>query len=63
MCDGQAWRLWYADSVRRTAVNTESKYLLLAHLFDANAAIAAEFRTHSMNRASRRAIERLGQTA
>ena len=51
---------WYAARVRRTAINSESKYLLLSYLFDDNDAIAAEFRTHSMNTASRRAIERLG---
>jgi len=51
---------WYAASVRRTAVNTESKLLLLSHLFESGGAIAAEFRTHVANQASRSAIERLG---
>ncbi|MES1950418.1 GCN5-like N-acetyltransferase [Salinisphaera sp. S4-8] len=51
---------WYAARVRGTAVNSESKYLLLSTLFDENDAIAAAFRTHSLNIASRRAIEALG---
>lgn len=51
---------WYADSVRRTAVNTEAKLLLLNYLFEHHNAIAVEFRTHYFNAASRRAIERLG---
>lgn len=51
---------WYADSAKRTPVNTECKLLLLANLFESLNAIAAEFRTHYFNRASRAAIERLG---
>lgn len=51
---------WYAQSVQRTAVNTECKYLLLAHAFEVLQAIAVEFRTHWHNHRSRRAIERLG---
>ncbi len=51
---------WYAKSVRRTAVNTACKRLLLAHAFETLGCIAIEFRTHFFNTASRRAIERLG---
>lgn len=51
---------WYAASVRRTPLNTEAKLLLLGHAFDGLACIAVEFRTHHLNHASRRAIERLG---
>ncbi len=51
---------WYLPSVRRSAVNTECKLLLLTHLFEENQAIAAEFRTHFFNQTSRTAIERLG---
>ncbi|HUN93180.1 MAG TPA: GNAT family protein [Burkholderiaceae bacterium] len=51
---------WYARSVQRTALNTECKRMLLAHAFEALSCIAVEFRTHVMNRASRRGIERLG---
>jgi RimJ/RimL family protein N-acetyltransferase len=51
---------WYASSVQRSALNTECKLLLLAHAFETLGCIAVEFRTHVMNHASRRAIERLG---
>ncbi len=51
---------WYAESYQRTAVNTESKYLLLAHAFEKLDAIAVEFRTHWHNHKSRAAIARLG---
>jgi RimJ/RimL family protein N-acetyltransferase len=51
---------WYAASAQRTAVNAESKLLLLGHAFDALAAVAVELRTHFLNHASRHAIERLG---
>lgn len=51
---------WYRRSVQRTAVNTETKRLLLSHAFDNLNVIAVEFRTHFFNTASRLAIERLG---
>ena len=51
---------WYRARVRRTALNTEAKLLLLTHAFDVLDCIAVEFRTSSLNVASRRAIERLG---
>ena len=51
---------WYANSAKRTFINTESKLLLLENLFEKTNAIAVEFRTHFFNRASRAAIERLG---
>ncbi len=51
---------WYSASVQRTAVNAECKLLLLGHAFDRLDAIAVELRTHFLNHASRRAIERLG---
>jgi len=51
---------WYCNSVRRTAINTECKYLLLHNLFENYHANAVEFRTHYFNQASRNAIERLG---
>ena len=51
---------WYADSVHRSALNTEAKLLLLTHAFETLACIAVEFRTHFLNRQSRRAIERVG---
>jgi N-acetyltransferase len=51
---------WYADAVKRTAINTECKLLLLSNLFESADAIAVEFRTHYFNLPSRAAIERLG---
>jgi RimJ/RimL family protein N-acetyltransferase len=51
---------WYARRVQRTALNTEAKFLLLEHAFETLDCVAVEFRTHSLNQASRRAIERLG---
>ncbi len=51
---------WYAANAQRTSVNAECKLLLLGHAFDALGAIAVELRTHFLNHASRRAIERLG---
>ena len=51
---------WYAESVQRTSVNTECKYLLLEHAFEKLDAIAVEFRTHWHNHKSRAAIARLG---
>ncbi|RAI55380.1 GNAT family N-acetyltransferase [Roseicella frigidaeris] len=51
---------WYAARVQRTPLNTEAKRLLLAHAFERLGCLAVEFRTHVMNQASRRAIERLG---
>ncbi|MEM1187631.1 MAG: GNAT family protein [Pseudomonadota bacterium] len=51
---------WYAQRVQRTALNSQCKLLLLSHAFDTRGCVAVEFRTSSFNRASRRAIERLG---
>jgi N-acetyltransferase len=51
---------WYARSVQRSALNTECKLLLLSHAFEELDCVAVEFRTHFLNKASRRAIERLG---
>jgi RimJ/RimL family protein N-acetyltransferase len=51
---------WYRQSEQRTALNTHCKLLLLTHAFDVLGCIAVEFRTHSLNRRSRAAIERLG---
>lgn len=51
---------WYARSVQRTGLNVSCKRLLLGHAFERLDTIAVEFRTHVLNVASRRAIERLG---
>ena len=51
---------WYAKSYQRTAVNTQTKLLLLSYAFESLQSIAVEFRTHWHNHASRAAIARLG---
>jgi RimJ/RimL family protein N-acetyltransferase len=51
---------WLAREVRRTAINTECKYLLLRHAFETLGAIRVQFKTDSRNLTSQRAIERLG---
>lgn len=51
---------WYARRVQRTAVNTETKLLMLTHAFEHLRCIAVEFRTNAFNFASREAIARLG---
>src|SRR6476620_5072773 len=51
---------WIAQSYRRTAVNTESKLLMLQHAFEKLNCIAVEIRTDVLNTVSRKAIERLG---
>jgi len=50
----------YAPRVRRTALNTEAKKLLLTHAFEVLGVYCVQFRTDFLNLASRRAIERLG---
>ncbi|QDV69978.1 Putative ribosomal N-acetyltransferase YdaF [Rosistilla carotiformis] len=51
---------WYAQRVQRTGLNTQCKLLLMSHAFETLQCIAVEYRTSSLNLASRRAIERLG---
>ena len=51
---------WHAQSVQRSGINTECKFLLLQHAFEQLSCIAVEFRTHFFNHQSRRAIERVG---
>lgn len=51
---------WCRQSVQKTPLNTECKLLLLQHAFEVLGCNCVEFRTHSMNVQSRRAIERLG---
>jgi N-acetyltransferase len=51
---------WYGLDFQRTAVNTESKYLLLSHAFEKLGAVRVQFKTDLRNLPSQRAIERLG---
>jgi N-acetyltransferase len=54
---------WYGLPWQRTAVNTESKLLLLRHAFDVLGAIRVELKTDALNARSRAAILRLGALA
>ena len=51
---------YYAESVRRTAINTETKLLMLRFAFEVAGAESVFFHTSFQNLTSRRAIERLG---
>ncbi|MCM3923073.1 GNAT family N-acetyltransferase [Frankia sp. AiPs1] len=51
---------WLAASAQRTAVNTETKLLLLGHAFDTWATLRVCLKTDARNARSRAAIERLG---
>lgn len=51
---------WIARQWQRTAVNTETKYLLLSHAFDALGCMRVEFKTDSTNSRSRNALMRIG---
>jgi len=51
---------WIAPRWQRTAVNTEAKYLMLRHAFEAWKCMRVEFKTDSKNERSRKAILRLG---
>lgn len=51
---------WHAKEAQRTAINTEAKYLLLRHAFEALGAVRVQLKTDERNEPSRRAIARLG---
>ena len=51
---------WIARKWQRTAVNTETKYLLLQHAFESLGCIRVEFKTDSLNQQSRNALIRIG---
>lgn len=51
---------WIARPWQRTAVNTEAKYLMLRHAFEALGCIRVELKTDALNERSRRAIQRIG---
>ena len=53
---------WIAQPWRRTAVNTEAKYLMLRHAFETFASIRVELKTDALNQRSRNAIRRIGAT-
>jgi RimJ/RimL family protein N-acetyltransferase len=51
---------WYGPEFQRTGVNTESKYLLLRHAFEALKCIRVQLKTDLRNARSQTAIERIG---
>ncbi len=51
---------WYARPYQRTGVNTDCKYLLLGHAFEALGCIRVYLKTDLRNERSQRAIERIG---
>jgi RimJ/RimL family protein N-acetyltransferase len=51
---------WIAPPWQRTAVNTEAKYLMLRHAFEAWGCFRVELKTDALNQKSRNAILRLG---
>ncbi|HYL65430.1 MAG TPA: GNAT family protein [Candidatus Methylomirabilis sp.] len=51
---------WIASAWQRSAINTESKYLLLKHAFETLGCIRVELKTDSLNERSRAAILRIG---
>src|SRR5579872_1607074 len=51
---------WIAPPWRRTALNTEAKYLMLRHAFETWQCVRVEFKTDALNVQSRNAILRIG---
>ena len=53
---------WLGQEWQRTAVNTETKLLLLSHAFERLGCARVEFKTDSRNERSQRALLRIGAT-
>jgi RimJ/RimL family protein N-acetyltransferase len=51
---------WIAKEWQRTAVNTETKYLMLRHAFEQLSFYRVELKTDALNERSRKAILRIG---
>jgi RimJ/RimL family protein N-acetyltransferase len=51
---------WLGKPWQRTGINTEAKYLLLRHAFEALGVVRVQFKTDARNVQSQEAIERLG---
>src|ERR1700736_5230717 len=51
---------WIAPAWRRTAINTEAKFLMLRHAFERWECIRVELKTDALNQQSRAAILRIG---
>lgn len=51
---------WIATPWQRSALNTESKYLMLTHAFEVLGCVRVELKTDALNERSRAAIKRIG---
>ena len=51
---------WVGRAFQRTHVNTEAKYLMLAHAFETWGCVRVELKTNALNRRSRTAMLRIG---
>lgn len=51
---------WLGRALRRTACNTEAKYLLFKHAFETLGCVRLQLKTDMRNERSQRAIERIG---
>lgn len=51
---------WLGQPWRRTAINTETKLLMLGHAFEAMGCLRVEFKADSLNERSRAALMRIG---
>ncbi|HXQ99419.1 MAG TPA: GNAT family protein, partial [Pseudomonas sp.] len=51
---------WLSQSVQRSGLNTEMKYLLLCHAFEVMQCVRVQFTTDELNEQSRAAILRIG---
>jgi RimJ/RimL family protein N-acetyltransferase len=54
-------RTWLAPETRRTGVNTEAKFLLFQHAFEALQLLRVQLKTDTRNAVSARAIERVAR--
>lgn len=53
---------WLQPRCQRSGINTEMKYLMLRHAFEAWGLMRVEFKTDSLNDKSRNALRRIGAT-
>ncbi len=53
---------WLGQNWQCTAVNTETKLLLLSHAFEQLGCVRVEFKTDSRNERSQQALQRIGAT-
>ena len=53
---------WPGQNWQRTAINTETKLLLLSHAFEKLGCVRVDFKTDTRNERSQRALQRIGAT-